>query len=205
MRVGHGERAEAPHSRRLGFFCATKKYFGLTDVSVSEGEVRSSANARSHSAMPWVARLVEIERCPSTSAPWRGRAPATAPWSASLLPPQGSRGHRSDTPPLRTLDLRHSEKCVDIVGIERQGAFEKIARERQIFARKSLIEAGYTLKIEIHRIGMWCPFRASRLGGDKLRRVHWQAARRSHPACRRGRPPACRSARPRDGCRSRRR
>ncbi len=57
---------------------------------------------------------------------------------------------------------------VEIVGIERESAFEEAARPRKVVGSQSLIEPGHALKIEVHRVGVRSLFRASRLGGDEL-------------------------------------
>ena len=101
---------------------------------------------------------------------------------------------------------RRSNERVDIVGIGGERAIEKAARLRDIVRGQTLIEPSQTLKIEVHRVGVRRLFRASRLGGDELRRsARPPAARRFRPACRRDRRAACRTARPRDDCPFRRR
>jgi hypothetical protein len=69
--------------------------------------------------------------------------------------------------------LEHVRACrsnerVNIVGIGGERAIEKASRLRDIVGGRTLIEPSQTLKIEVHRVGDWALFRASRLGGDKL-------------------------------------
>ena len=82
-------------------------------------------------------------------------------------------------------------------------------RDRKNLARgrccrgHSPVERRQALKIEVHRIGVRRPLRASRLSGTSCALSGPQAARRSRPASRRDRPAACRTARPRGDCRFR--
>ena len=56
-----------------------------------------------------------------------------------------------------------------MAGIGGERAIEKVTRLRNMVWRLTFVEPGHTLKIEVHRVGAWSLFRASRLGGDEFR------------------------------------
>ena len=61
-----------------------------------------------------------------------------------------------------------ADQRLDIVGIERQGPFEKAARLRHVFRGRPLVQASHALEIQVHRIGMQRTFRSPRLSLDEL-------------------------------------
>src|SRR5271166_1399184 len=63
---------------------------------------------------------------------------------------------------------RRTNQRVDIVRVGGKRAIEKALRSRHIVWGRTLIEPSQTLKIEVHRVGGWSLFRASRLSGDEL-------------------------------------
>src|SRR4029077_20164696 len=69
---------------------------------------------------------------------------------------------------LDRLRARRSDERADIGGIDLQRAIEKAVRLRDIVRGPTLIEQRQTLKIEVHRVGVWSLFRASRLSRATL-------------------------------------
>src|ERR1700722_1415914 len=123
---------------------------------------RSSANACSHSAIPSAARLVNM----STSPIWDRR-------QGCVQLRFGCRKGRNT--------IGRKEKCAfdyvracrsnergNIVGIGGESEVEKSASLRNVVGGYTPIEPSQTLKIEVHRVGGWSPFRASSFGGVEL-------------------------------------
>src|ERR1700677_538244 len=69
---------------------------------------------------------------------------------------------------LELVRASRSNERVDIVGVGGERTIEKAARVRNNVGGPTFIEPSQTLKMEVHRVGVWGLFRAPRLGGDKL-------------------------------------
>src|SRR5580704_14140763 len=69
---------------------------------------------------------------------------------------------------LDRVSARRSDERFDVAGIGDERAIETTVRLRHILKGMTLVEPSHTLKIEVHRIGGWRLFRASRLCRSKL-------------------------------------
>ena len=114
----------------------------------ASAKFRSSANACSHSAMPWAARFVNIWTTPRSQ--WaraccgaRDRALVKAVSAAAR---RAARSSVKRLAPVATSTLRHADQRFDIFGIERQGAFEKAARLRHVFGGQPLVQPSPALE-----------------------------------------------------------
>jgi hypothetical protein len=59
-------------------------------------------------------------------------------------------GHKVGTRP--RLDKRDADDCLDIAGVEQEGALIKSARLRHVFTAHTLIGASHALKNKVHRV-----------------------------------------------------
>ncbi len=146
----------------LGFRAATQKILGQTDQPCASARLRSSANACSHSAMPWAARFVRIWTTPNSK--WaraccgaRDRALIKAASAAARC---AARSSVIEAAAAIASTCRRADHRLDISGIERQGTFEKAARLRHVFGGQPLVNQALPWKYR--SIASGCSERSAR-------------------------------------------
>ena len=191
----------------LCFFRTTDEGLTKSDKGVSAGQFRSSSNARSHSAMPCTARLVNISTYPNNLWPraWSGTDDNALVNLASAIAkaPIGSVTKKF-------APSRMSARADPIsASTSRDRRLERDRRSSRACATLSWlgpqVEQGQPLKIEVHRVGGRGTF-ARRASAATRWAFSVPARRATISSCMsRDRPAACRTARPRNDCPFRRR
>ena len=154
----------------LGFLAATDENLGDTDNCVSTGQISIQCQ-RPLAFGNALGRAVGIDLDAAQNT-W-AKACSGANDSALVKAASAAASSAARSSAKKPLHARKSTDAVPTNASILPGSLAKARSKNQALAScarsQSLIHASHALKIEVHRVGMRCLFRAARLGGDQLR------------------------------------